>query len=132
MLSSLGSFLLQNLSGRPSSCPSEPQHDTSTDGESAHAYAGDASVPANTTRLRTISTAKHLDGRMFYGRLFSIELPESNCMRIDANLTQGTSCLPPSKMVGQSAVIVEQLSLLNFCKLSGPGCVKGDFREQGH
>lgn len=99
---SIGSFLLQNLSGRPP--PSGQHHDTSTDGESAHVYAGDASsVPVNTTRLRTISTAKHLDGRVFYGRLFSLELPETNCMRIDANLTQGTSCLPPSKMVGQPA-----------------------------
>jgi len=94
---SIGSFLLQNLSGRPP--PSGQHHDTSTDGESAHVHAGDASsVPVNTTRLRTISTAKHLDGRVFYGRLFSLELPETNCMRIDANLTQGTSCLPPSKM----------------------------------
>ena len=111
MLASFGSFFQQNLSGRR---PSEPQHDTTTDGDSAHVYTGGTSVPAGTTRLR--SAAKHLDGRVSYGRLFSLELPETNCVRIDANLTQGTSCLPPSKMVGQPAARISACnSSLNIC-----------------
>ena len=37
-------------------------------------------------------------GRVDYGQLFSLELPRK-IMKMDANLTQGTSCLAPSKVV---------------------------------
>ena len=48
-----------------------------------------------------------LDGRVNYGHLFSMELPKT-VMSMDVNLTQGTSCLPPSKIVQvMSTMLVE-------------------------
>ena len=74
--------------------------DVSTDGKSAFVYTGGRKIqiPKGTTRLRVDQSAKNLDGRVDYGHLFSLELPPKT-MKMDANLTQGTSCLGPSKVV---------------------------------
>lgn len=75
--------------------------DKSTSGESAFVYLGGhhTPVPKDTTRIRVARSAKHLDGRVNYGNIFSLELPNS-VLTMDANLTaQGTSCLAPSKIV---------------------------------
>eukprot|EP00804_Cyclotella_cryptica_P004809 CCRYP_004902-RA/>CCRYP_004902-RA protein AED:0.03 eAED:0.03 QI:276/1/1/1/1/1/3/468/492 len=74
--------------------------DTSTSGESAFVYTGGhhTQIPTDTTRIRVDQKAKHLDGRVNYRHIFSLELPGS-ILKMDANLTQGTSCLAPSKIV---------------------------------
>lgn len=80
--------------------------DLSTSGESAHVYKGGGGVrasslqiiPKDATRIRVDRSARHLDGRVDYGHIFSLELPDS-IIGMDANLTQGTSCLGPSKAV---------------------------------
>ena len=74
--------------------------DTSTSGESAFVYTGGhrTQVPIGTTRMRVDQSAKNLDGRVSYGHLISLELPATT-MKMDANLTQGTSCLAPSQLV---------------------------------
>lgn len=48
-----------------------------------------------------------LDGRVDYGHLFSMELPPT-VLRMDVNLTQGTSCLPmaPSQVVCMVSALI--------------------------
>ncbi|KAL7547120.1 hypothetical protein ACHAWF_010436 [Thalassiosira exigua] len=88
----------------------KPEVDLDTDGPSAFVYTGGHSVqvPNDTTRLRVDKSVKHLDGRVNYGRLFSMELPPKSAISMDVNLTQGTSCLPPSRIVqAMSTMIVD-------------------------
>ena len=70
------------------------------DGKSAYVYTGGSKtqIPQGTTRIRVDKSVKHLDGRVSYGHIFSMELPET-IISMDVNIIQGTSCLAPSKIV---------------------------------
>ena len=94
--------------------------DTTTSGESAFVYTGGRKIqiPKGTTRLRVEKSAKNLDGRVDYGRLFSLELPPKT-MKMDANLTQGTSCLGPSKLVQAMQYKISSYKALDVFKSDG-------------
>ena len=74
--------------------------DLSTDGRSAHVYAGghEVRVPKDTTRLRVDRSARHLDDRVDYGPIFPMELPES-AIRMNLNITTSATSFPRSPML---------------------------------
>mmetsp|Transcript_27228 Transcript_27228/g.58357 ORF Transcript_27228/g.58357 Transcript_27228/m.58357 type:complete len:490 (-) Transcript_27228:298-1767(-) len=88
------SFLAQQLSSAE-----DAPCDSTTSGDSAYVYMGGHTVqiPEDTTRIR-VDKSVHLDGRVKYGHIFSLELPPST-IRMDVNMTRGTSCLGPSKII---------------------------------
>jgi hypothetical protein len=94
--------------------------DISTSGESAFVYTGGhrIQIPKGTTRIRVDKSAKNLDGRVNYGHLFSLELPPKT-MKMDANLTQGTSCLGPSKIVQAMQYKLSSYKALDVFKSDG-------------
>lgn len=94
--------------------------DTTTSGTSAFVYTGGRKIqiPKGTTRLRVDKSAKNLDGRVDYGHLFSLELPPKT-MKMDANLTQGTSCLGPSKVVQAMQYKISSYKALDVFKSDG-------------
>ena len=99
--------------------------DTSTSGESAFVYTGgrQTQIPKDTTRIRVDRTAKHLDGRVNYRHIFSLELPGS-ILKMDANLTQGTSCLAPSKIVQAMQNKIASYKPLDVFKSDGMRCLR--------
>mmetsp|Transcript_18991 Transcript_18991/g.40047 ORF Transcript_18991/g.40047 Transcript_18991/m.40047 type:complete len:488 (+) Transcript_18991:136-1599(+) len=105
------SFLNQHLSESKSGAGLD------TGGLSAHVYTGGHSVqiPRDTTRLRVHPSVKHLDGRVDYGCLFSMELPKS-AIRMDVNLTQGTSCLPPSRIIQAMSTMISDAKVKDIFK----------------
>lgn len=56
-----------------------------------------------------------LDGRVNYGHLFSIELPKT-AISMDVNLTQGTSCLSPSKIVQAVSKMISEARAVDVFK----------------